>query len=43
MNIIERTPHFEPVSYIPAGRDATVAYGYLDFNLKIPMPIISMY
>ena len=25
MNIIERTPHFEPVGYIQAGRDATVA------------------
>ncbi len=36
MNIIERTPHFEPVSYIPAGRDATVAYGYLDFQFKNP-------
>ncbi len=34
MDIVERTPHFEPVSYIPAGRDATVAYGYLDFQFK---------
>lgn len=36
MNIIERTPHFEPVGYIPAGRDATVAWGYLDFKFKNP-------
>ncbi len=36
MNIIERTPHFEPVSYIPVGRDATVAYGFLDFQFRNP-------
>lgn len=36
MEIIERTPHFEPVSYIPAGLDATVAYGYLDFQFRNP-------
>ncbi|WP_251422350.1 VanW family protein [Veillonella agrestimuris] len=36
MEIVERTPHFEPVSYIPAGLDATVAYGYLDFQFKNP-------
>lgn len=36
MTIVERTPHFEPVGYIPAGRDATVAYGYLDFQFKNP-------
>lgn len=36
MTIEERTPHFEPVGYIPAGRDATVAYGYLDFCFKNP-------
>lgn len=36
MKIEERTPHFEPVGYIPAGRDATVAYGYLDFCFKNP-------
>lgn len=36
MTIEERTPHFEPVGYIPAGRDATVAYGYLDFAFKNP-------
>ena len=38
MNIIERTPHFEPVAYIQAGRgrDATVAWGYLDFKFRNP-------
>ena len=36
MTIDERTPHFEPVGYIPAGRDATVAYGYLDFVFHNP-------
>lgn len=36
MNIVERTPHFEPVGYIQAGRDATVAWGYLDFKFKNP-------
>lgn len=36
MDIVERTPHFEPVSYIPDGRDATVAWGYLDFQFKNP-------
>ena len=34
--IIERTPHFEPVGYIQAGRDATVAWGYLDFKFRNP-------
>lgn len=36
MNIVERTPHFEPVGYIQAGRDATVAWGYLDFKFRNP-------
>ena len=36
MDITERTPHFEPVGYIPQGRDATVAWGYLDFKFKNP-------
>ena len=36
MEIVERNPHFEPVGYIAAGRDATVAYGYLDFIFKNP-------
>lgn len=36
MDIVERTPHYAPVSYIPKGRDATVAWGYLDFKFKNP-------
>lgn len=36
METVERTPHYSPVSYIPAGRDATVAYGYLDYQFKNP-------
>lgn len=36
MTIVERTPHFAPVGYMPAGRDATVAYGYLDFIFSNP-------
>ena len=36
MDIVERTPHFAPVGYMAAGRDATVAYGYLDFIFKNP-------
>ncbi|EKU77559.1 VanW family protein [Veillonella seminalis] len=36
MKIVERTPHFAPVGYMPAGRDATVAYGYLDFIFSNP-------
>lgn len=36
MTIVDRTPHFEPVSYIPPGHDATVAYGYIDFVFKNP-------
>ncbi len=29
--VTERWPHSLPVSYVPAGRDATVSYGSLDF------------
>lgn len=34
MSIVERDTHFSPVGYIPAGRDATVAYGYIDFQFR---------
>ena len=34
MDIVDRTTHFEPVSYIPLGMDATVAYGYLDYAFR---------
>lgn len=36
MDIVERTNHFSPVAYIPAGYDATVAYGSLDYIFKNP-------
>lgn len=32
LKIVDRTNHSKPLSYIPVGRDATVAYGYLDFR-----------
>lgn len=45
MEIVERDTHFAPVSYIPKGRDATVAYGYIDFKFrntyKHPVYVIS--
>lgn len=45
MQIVERTNHSKPLSYVPLGRDATVAYGYLDFkfvnNLKTPILVLA--
>lgn len=32
LEIVERHPHSRPVSYVPAGRDAAVAFDYLDFR-----------
>lgn len=34
MEIIERTSHSAPVSYVPPGRDAAVAFDYLDLRFK---------
>lgn len=34
LEIVERHPHSMPVQYAPAGRDATVWYGVLDFKFK---------
>lgn len=34
LEIVERYNHSYPVSYVPAGRDATVAYGGKDFKFK---------
>ncbi len=34
----ERTAHYYPSSYVPAGRDATVAYGSLDFKFRNDLP-----
>jgi len=32
--IVERLPHSRPCSYVPYGRDATVAYGAVDLKMK---------
>ena len=34
LEIVERHNHSYAVSYVPAGRDATVAYGGKDFKFK---------
>jgi len=34
MEIVYRTNHSMPVSYVPLGRDATVSYGTIDFKFK---------
>lgn len=45
LQIIERTNHSKPLSYVPLARDATVAYGYLDFqftnNSTVPVLILA--
>ncbi len=42
LRIVERHPHSRPVRYVPAGRDATVNYGYLDLKVlnNRPEPVI---
>jgi len=32
--VIERHPHGQPVTYVPKGKDATVAFGILDFRFR---------
>ncbi len=41
LDIVTRTSHSLPVSYVPAGRDATVSYGSIDFKFSNPydMPV----
>lgn len=34
LNIVYRTNHSLPVSYVPLGRDATVSYGSIDFKFS---------
>lgn len=34
LEILERNTHSLPVSYVPVGQDATVAYGLLDFRFR---------
>ncbi|MGG1659778.1 VanW family protein [Brevibacillus sp. NRS-1366] len=36
MTIVERHHHSKSVGYVPAGQDATVAYGALDFQFSNP-------
>ncbi len=42
LQIVERTNHSKPLSYVPLGRDATVAYGSLDFKFanNFPVPVM---
>lgn len=42
LKIIQRSNHSRPVSYVPLGQDATVAYGLLDlqFRNNLPFPIM---
>ncbi len=34
LEIVERSPHSRPCSYVPYGRDATVAYGSVDLKFR---------
>jgi len=34
LEVVQRTNHSRPISYFPLGRDATVAYDYLDLKFK---------
>ena len=34
LEIVERTSHSLPVSYMPPGQDATIAEGYIDFKFR---------
>ena len=34
LEIVQRTSHSLPVSYVPAGQDATIAQGYIDLKIK---------
>lgn len=36
MTMVERHNHSKSVGYVPAGEDATVAYGYMDFRFSNP-------
>ncbi|HWR44564.1 VanW family protein [Sporomusa sp.] len=44
LNIVERTNHSKPLSYVPLGRDATVVYNALDFKFvnNSPAPVMIM-
>jgi vancomycin resistance protein YoaR len=38
LEIVRRQHHSFPVSYLPAGRDATVSYGSIDFRFRNSLP-----
>ncbi|MFZ5595530.1 MAG: VanW family protein [Bacillota bacterium] len=38
LEILDRKNHSLPVSYVPAGRDATVSYNYIDFKFRNSTP-----
>lgn len=38
LTIMERQPHGLPVTYVPPGRDATVAYGLIDLKFRNDTP-----
>ncbi|MGQ9557716.1 MAG: VanW family protein [Desulfurispora sp.] len=38
LEIVRRSNHSLPVSYVPPGRDATVTYGYIDFVFRNSTP-----
>ena len=42
LEVTERFPHSLPVDYVPAGKDATVSYGFIDFKFinRSDSPII---
>ncbi|MBW1941693.1 MAG: VanW family protein [Deltaproteobacteria bacterium] len=39
LEVVERHRHSSPVTYLPLGLDATVAYGYKDLKFKNTLPI----
>ena len=45
LEVVERRWHSLPVTYVPLGQDATVAFGYIDFKFKndrdYPIEVIS--
>lgn len=45
LEIVERTSHSLPVSYMPPGQDATIAEGYIDFkfrnNTNYPIKVVA--
>ena len=46
LEIVSRTSHSLPVSYMPPGQDATIAEGYIDFkfrnNTDYPIKVIAI-